>query len=105
MSFVLSLTAKSTGCSCDCAGGVCTCGGCFAGHYCMVLDSTTLENALVEAQTCASGNDGKRIITEAKVLEVSAEHDILSGVLTDRASRIRAAKQAQYDKLKAELGL
>jgi hypothetical protein len=71
----------------------------------MVLGSTTLENALVEAQTCASGNDWKRIITEAKVLEVSVEHDILSGVLADRAARVLAAKRAQYDKLKLELGL
>ena len=102
--FTLYLTAKSPGCNCECPQGVCTCGGCFMGHYCHTLAATTLAAALVEGKACAIANDLKHTLVEAKVVEVTEETDIFSAITDDRESRGLARRQALLDKLKEELG-
>ena len=101
----LAMLTKSTGCSCGCPDGVCGCGGSFSGGFLAPLHSTTPSEALVEAQAKANGNDARRYITSAKLLTVESQQDILAGVLADRDARTLAAKRAQYERLKDELGL
>ena len=72
------------------------------GECLMPLEAVTLPAAEIEAKAVIATQDDKFVLSVAQIVE--AKTDLSSSLVTDRLARQLAAKTAQYEKLKVELG-